>query len=109
VILHWYDWDWAAAEREYRRAIELNPNDPRTRQYYAWFLSNIGRVDEAIAEGKKAQQLDPLSPEVNAIFGSVLTFVHRNEEAIEQLRRTVELDSSYLFGSTALMMNVHFF
>ena len=42
VVLHWYDWDWAAAEKEYQRAIELNPNDPRTRQYYAWNLSQLG-------------------------------------------------------------------
>ncbi len=95
VVLHWYDWDWAAAEKEYQRAIELNPNDPRTRQYHAWFLAEVGRVDEAIAEGKKAQQLDPLSPEVNAILGVVLTMVHRNEQAIEQLRKTVELDSNF--------------
>ncbi len=95
AVTHWYDWDWAAAEKEYRRGIELNPNDPRTRQYYAWFLAEVGRVDEAIAEGKKAQQLDPLLAEVNTFLGQVLVFARRNEQAIEQMRKTVELDSNY--------------
>ena len=95
VVLHWYDWDWAAAEREYQRAIELNPNDPRTRQDYAWFLVQVGRTEQAIAEGKKAQQLDPLSPEVGMFLGQVFNFARRNEEAIEQLRKTVELDPNY--------------
>ncbi len=95
AVTHWYDWDWATAEKEYRRAIELNPNDPRTRQYYAWFLAEVGRVDEAIAEGKKAQQLDPLSAEVNTFLGQVLVFARRNEQAIEQMRKAVELDTNY--------------
>jgi len=102
TVLHWYDWDWAAAEKEYQRAVELNPNDPRTRQYNAWFLVETGRVDEAIAEAKKAQQLDPLSPEVNAFVGQVLILARRNEQAVEQLRKTVELDSNYWFAHAFL-------
>jgi TolB-like protein/Tfp pilus assembly protein PilF len=98
VVLHWYDWDWAAAEKEYQRAIELNPNDPRTRQYYALFLVEVGRAEEAIAEGKKAQQLDPLSPEVNSLLGQVLTFARKDEQAIEQMRKTLELDSNFFFA-----------
>jgi TolB-like protein/Flp pilus assembly protein TadD len=96
VVLHWYDWDWAAAEKEFQRSIDLNPNDPRTRQYYAWFLSEQGgRDEEAIAEGKKAQQLDPLSPEVNTFLGTVLIFVRKSDQAVEQMRRTIDLDPNY--------------
>ena len=102
VVLHWYDWDWAAAEKEYQRAIELNPNDPRTRQYYAWNLSQLGRIEEAIVEGKKAQQLDPLSPEVNSFLGQVLVGARRNDQAIEQLRKTLELDSNYWLAHSFL-------
>ncbi|MFN0280326.1 MAG: tetratricopeptide repeat protein [Pyrinomonadaceae bacterium] len=103
VVLHWYDWDWAGAEKEFQRAIELNPNDPRTRQYYAWFLSEqVGRAEEAIAEGKKAQQLDPLSPEVNTFLGIVLSFARRSDQAVEQLRKTIELDPNYWLARTCL-------
>ena len=69
TVAHWYDWDWATAEREYKRGIELNPNDPRPHEFYSWFLStNMARADEAIAEAKKAQQLDPVSAETNQFW-----------------------------------------
>ena len=102
VVLNWYDWNWEASEKEFQRAIELNANDPRTRRCYAWFLVELGRVDEAIAEGKRAQQLDPLSPEVNTFLGQVLVLARRNEQAIEQMRKTVELDSNYWFAHDVL-------
>jgi TolB-like protein/Tfp pilus assembly protein PilF len=72
VVSDWYDWDWATAAREYRRAIELNANDPRPHEFYAWYLAERGRVDEAIAEAIRAQQLDPISPEANVFLGQVL-------------------------------------
>jgi len=59
VVSDWHDWDWATAEPEYKRALELDPNDPRSHQFYSWFLAEHGRVEEAIAEAKRAQQLDP--------------------------------------------------
>src|SRR2546423_7077994 len=96
TVAHWYDWDWATAEREYRRAIELNPNDPRPHEFYSWFLStNMARADEAIAEAKKAQQLDPVSAETNEYLGGALFFVRRYDEAIAQLRKAVEFDQDY--------------
>jgi tetratricopeptide (TPR) repeat protein len=95
IVAYWYDWDWATAEREFKRAIELNANDPRPHEFYGWSLANTGRVDEAIAEGKRAQQLDPISPETSALVGQVLIFVHQYDQAIAQLRNTLELDSSY--------------
>ena len=96
TVAHWYDWDWATAEREYKRGIEINPNDPRPREFYSWFLStNIARADEAIAEAKKAQQLDPVSAETNQFLGGAFFFARRYDEAIEQLRKAAEFDPDY--------------
>jgi TolB-like protein/Tfp pilus assembly protein PilF len=95
VVTDWYDWDWASAQPEYKRAIELDPNDPRSHQFYAWSLAEHGQAEEAIAEAKRAQQLDPISPEQGIYLGQVLLFVHRYDEATDVLRRTVELDQSF--------------
>src|SRR5262245_14514785 len=69
AIAHWHDRDWVNAEKEYRRAIELNPNDLRPHGFYAWFLAVQGRASEAIAEGQKTVQIDPVSPESYAFLG----------------------------------------
>jgi TolB-like protein/Flp pilus assembly protein TadD len=98
MIAHWYDWDWATAEPEYKRAIELNPNDPRPHAYYSWFLAPMGRHDEALAEAKRGQQLDPVSPETNVFLGSVLVFSRQYDQAIEQLRSGLELDQTYWYA-----------
>ena len=58
----WYDWDWVNAEREFHRALELNPNDALGRNWYGGYLSLRGRHDEAIGEHERARELDPLSP-----------------------------------------------
>ena len=61
IVTHWYDWNWAAAEKEFRRAIELSPNNSDAHTYYSWFLAPMGRNDQSIVEAKRAQQSDPLS------------------------------------------------
>ena len=94
-IYFWYDWDWPAAEREYRRAIELDPNYLRAHEFYGWYLVSMGRAAEGIAEAKRAAQLDPLSSEANFVLGYDLYLARRYEEAIDQLRKTLELDSNY--------------
>ena len=63
------DWDWSGAEREYKRAIELNPSYPEAHHAYALYLSAAGRHDEAIAEIKSAQELDPLTIPLKANVG----------------------------------------
>jgi TolB-like protein/Tfp pilus assembly protein PilF len=98
TIAQWYDWDWATAEREFKQAIELKPNDPRPHDFYSWFLSPMGRHEEALAEAKRAQQLDPVSPEANIFLGSVLVFARQYDRAIPQLMSAIELDRSYWFG-----------
>ncbi len=95
---HWYEWDWATAEREFKRAIELNPNDPRPHGYYSWYLVLVGRTDQALAEAKRGQQLDPVSSEANLFVGSILVFTRQPDKAIEQLRNGIELDPTYWYA-----------
>jgi len=98
IVAHWYEWDWAAAEREFKRAIELNPDDSEAHGYYAWFLAPMGRKEEAIAEAKRSQQLDPFSSLANFIVGSALVFTRQWDPAIEQLRSAKELDPTFWFA-----------
>jgi len=90
-----YEWDWAGAEKEYKRAIELNPSYSTAHNFYAQYLSFTGRHNEAIAEIKRAQELDPLSPIINAMGGFVFFFARRYDEAIAQCRRTLELNAVF--------------
>jgi TolB-like protein/DNA-binding winged helix-turn-helix (wHTH) protein/Tfp pilus assembly protein PilF len=98
LIADWYDWDWKRAEREFKRGIELNPNEQRCREFYSWLLGALGRHSEAIAEAKQAVQIDPVSAEAAFTLGSVFVFAGQYDEAIEQLRSSVELDQSYWFA-----------
>ncbi|MGH9872471.1 MAG: protein kinase domain-containing protein [Pyrinomonadaceae bacterium] len=98
VIAQWYEYDWVTAEREFRQAIALSPGDPRPHEWYSWFLSPLGRHDEALAEAKRAQQLDPVSAEANIFLGSVLVFARQYDQAIPQLKSGIDLDKSYWFG-----------
>ena len=86
-----YEWNWESAEREYRRALALNPGSASTRQAYADFLSRQGRHDEALRTIQDAMRLDPLSPPVNGMLGTVYFHARRYEEAIAQYKRTLEM------------------
>ena len=91
----WYDWDWQNAEREFHRAIELNPNDALGRNWHGGYLSLRGRHDEAIAEHQRACELDPLSLIVNANLTRSLYWARRYDEAIAQARKTLQLDPHF--------------
>ncbi len=91
----WFDWDWVGAEREARRAISLNPNSGLSHLAYTLLLSNLGRHQEAIAEGARARELDPVSLITNAVEGTALLFAGRNDEARERFQKTVELDPNF--------------
>ena len=90
-----FDWDWANAEREFKRAIELNPGYATAHQWYAWHLSEMGRNGEAIAEMRKAENLDPLSLIISADMAEILLVAHLNDAAIEQSRKTVDMDPHF--------------
>ena len=86
-----YDWDWRSAEREYQRAIQLDPNYATAHQWYAECLSILRRHIEAIAEIKRAQELDPLSLIINQGVGGKYLYARRYDEAMAQFQRTLEL------------------
>jgi TolB-like protein/Flp pilus assembly protein TadD len=90
-----YEWNWAEAEKEYRRAIELNPSYATAHHWYAVFLGARLRHDEAIAEMRKALEVDPLSLIINTSMGRELYGARRYDEAIAQLRRTLDMDANF--------------
>jgi TolB-like protein/DNA-binding winged helix-turn-helix (wHTH) protein/Tfp pilus assembly protein PilF len=94
-IMFWYDWDWAAAESRHKRALELDPNSADALQFYAHFLSNMGRHTEAIAKIKRARELDPLNLRLNALEGMFLLHAGQTDEALARLHKTLELDSNF--------------
>jgi tetratricopeptide (TPR) repeat protein len=90
-------WDYAKAEREYKKAIELGPNLAITHYRYGWtYLSTVGRHEEAIAEMKRAMELEPLSVQQGANYAAVLMYARRFDEAVEQARRTYQLDANHI-------------
>jgi serine/threonine-protein kinase len=91
----WWDWDWSAAERSCRRALELNPNSADGHRAYAVLLSDLGRHEQAIAEARRASALDPLALITNAIEGHVLLYAGRDVAAADKLRATLELDANF--------------
>ena len=90
-----FDWDWAGAERELRRAVELNPSYPTAHQWYGELLYEEGRYQEAITQIKQALELDPLSLIINTILGRALMFSGSTDLAIAQLRKTLEIDPNF--------------
>lgn len=94
--LYYYDRDFEGAEREFKRAIELNPRYPIAHQWYAVYLLGLGRFDEALAEMRRAQELDPLSMSINVWVGWILSFVGQHDQALDQLLKTKEMDPSFL-------------
>jgi len=99
-----HDWDWGGAEREFRRAIELNPSYPTAHYWYGLYLAEVGRPEEAVAEVRRAQEVDPLSLNTSYHVGVVLYYVRRYDEAIEQLRSTLELEPGFVQGHRYLAL-----
>ena len=98
----YYDWDWVETEREYRQAINLNPNNAFAHHYFAIYLFAMGRLNKAIAESKRAQELDPLAPIITGILGMIYCDMHQYNEAMEQFRKVSEITPNfptyYYFG-----------
>jgi len=90
-----FEWDWAGAEKEYRRASELNSNYATTHHWYALFLCEMKRNDEAIKESRLAQKLDPLSPIINNLVAFTLMTAGKYGSAVEQWKRTLELEPTF--------------
>jgi DNA-binding winged helix-turn-helix (wHTH) protein/Flp pilus assembly protein TadD len=95
LIVQNHDWDWQTSEKEYRRAIELNPNYATAHHWYAEHLMWLGRFDEALRESERARQLDPLSLIIAADYGSILYFSRQYDRAIEQFRTVLRKDPNF--------------
>src|SRR2546425_282803 len=90
--LCFYDWDWPAAEREFRRAIELNAALANAHYFYSNCLGSHGRLDEALAEATRAHELDPLNPEVATALARARYFARRYDAAIAVLQKSLDLE-----------------
>ena len=95
MVLAWYDWDFKGGDREFRRAVALNPNDADAHNAYGDFLTARGDFSRAIAEKRRAEMLDPLSTKTTWDVARTLVFAGRLDEATEQLKRTMELDDRF--------------
>ncbi len=95
VIAQNYNWDWQTAEKEYRRAIELNPNYATAHHWHAEYLAFVGRFEEAFAEIERARQLDPLSLIIATDRGAILYFSRQYDHAIAQFRAVLEMEPNF--------------
>jgi DNA-binding winged helix-turn-helix (wHTH) protein/TolB-like protein/tetratricopeptide (TPR) repeat protein len=96
VVYENADWAFPKAQREFQRALELNPNYATAHHWYGEFLGFMGRTSDALMHLRRAQELDPLSPIIGADTAKVLIDARRYDEAIEECHRTLELDPSFL-------------
>jgi tetratricopeptide (TPR) repeat protein len=94
-----YDWDWAAAEREHKRAIELNPRDGMVHIWYSHYLLPMGRLEESLAESKRALELEPLSLIINVHLGWHYLYAREHDQAIRQLKATLEMAPDFPVAS----------
>jgi TolB-like protein/DNA-binding winged helix-turn-helix (wHTH) protein/Flp pilus assembly protein TadD len=90
-----YDWNFDAADKEFRRAIELNPGYAPAHHWYAWHLVLMGHNDDALAEMRKAASLDPLSLNINSDLAELLLIAHFPDESIQQSRKTIDMDPAF--------------
>jgi len=90
-----HDWDFAGADSEFKRAVELNPNYSEAHQWYAFYLLAVGKTNEADAEIKRGQELDPLSVSFNSNLAIYLFFRHDFERSITQARKTLEMEPDF--------------
>lgn len=94
-VLAFYDWDSMAAEREFRRAIHLNPNYATAHQWYALLLAAMGRHDESIAEMRKASEVDPLSLIITTNLGTMFYLAGQYDQAEAQMNKALEMDPAF--------------
>jgi TolB-like protein/tetratricopeptide (TPR) repeat protein/predicted Ser/Thr protein kinase len=106
-ILHGYDWDFTGAEKEYKKAIELNPSYATGHHWYAVYLDDMGRTEEALKEIRVARELDPLSLPIHTSEAGLLLNAHHDEEAIKELKATLNQDPNFV-GALFRLRDVYY-
>jgi TolB-like protein/DNA-binding winged helix-turn-helix (wHTH) protein/Tfp pilus assembly protein PilF len=101
VMMH-YEWDWPGSEKEFKRALELNPNYATAHQWYAVWLMSQGKQDAALEEERRAQEADPLSTIIKTDTAQLLVCAGRYDEALQQAQRALEIDPDFLLGHVYL-------
>jgi len=102
-ILTWEDWDWEAAERAWKRVLELDPGHADALSSYSHFLMHMGRRDEAMARIEKALELDPFNVKIQSFYAVDLNYVRRYDDAIAVARKALSMQSKTPVAGTALM------
>ncbi len=103
-IVVYYDYDFAGAEREHKRAIELNPNYATAHQWYGELLTGCGRHEEALAEMRRALEIEPLSLITNRQYGISLLFARQYDAGLTQLQKTLELDANFALAHSSISL-----
>ncbi|MEK7725231.1 MAG: winged helix-turn-helix domain-containing protein [Acidobacteriota bacterium] len=96
--LAFYDWNWTDAEKQFQKAIELNPNYPTARQWYGEFLLVFGRFDEALNQFQQAQQLDPTSLIIASDLAGFYYTARRYDDCLEQANKTLQQDEKFSYA-----------
>jgi TolB-like protein/Tfp pilus assembly protein PilF len=107
VLATWTDWDWVVAEREFKRAIELNPSFPEALINYSHFLMNMGRRNEAMPQARRALELDPFNAMTVSFYAVELYCARRYDEAIAQARKALALQPDAPVALSVLMVALH--
>ena len=102
ILLTDFEWNWPAAEADFRKALALDPNSAAAHHWYARHLAEIGRTDEALTEILAAHKLDPLSPTILVSKAKILFVARRYEEALEPCRKALELEPDFAFAYSLL-------
>ena len=94
AVLTFYEWNWSEGEKEFQRALELNPNSPLAHHWYGQLLDSVGRYEDALKHRQRAQELDPITPIIVSALGQTRFLLGDNERALAQFRKALELDNS---------------
>ena len=96
AIKLYHDWDWTGAEKEFKRALELNPNLAEAHAHYGWYLHLFNRMEEGLAEAKRAVELDPLTPIYTAWVGWMYANLGKSDEAFAESQKALDMDSNLI-------------
>lgn len=96
LVGFYYDWNWQEAEREFKRAIEINPSYANAHRWYSYYLRAMGRFPEALNEAQKAKQLDPLSLSISVTVAGRYRDTHQYSQALDEGQRALELDPNFI-------------